>query len=227
MDDDDQIIETDALFSRPFRTIFGKRRHSWLSHKPKVTYAVLVGRNVTTDAQTLDSIINPSNRLRTTGGVLGSVAVVDDGTSWTMGLGEWGWFLASGAGNATVALPSVAPAFGESLYEVHQILQTLTAVGIATRTMTVNVLTGMTDGTGAAAHMGLAGPTAITDTQFGTFFVPRAPGLAQLNDNGTFTTSDISPLPVGLGDAGTISSVIGAGVAADTHTIGALVRRVA
>jgi len=61
---DEQEIETDALFSRPVRTLFGKAfRHSWFKHVPKLTYAVLVGRNVTTDTQLLDAIIDTNGRL--------------------------------------------------------------------------------------------------------------------------------------------------------------------
>jgi len=226
---DDDVIETEALFTRPVRTLFGKAfRHAWFRHVPRITYAVLVGRNVTTNTQTLDSIIDRNIRLRSSAG-LGSIAAIDDATVWSgIEVGEWGWLFQTGAGNAPVVLPSLAGALVEGVFEVHQILQTLRAVGVATRTMTINVLTGMTDGSGATAQDTYAGPTGITDTQFGTFFIPRAPGLAKLNDNGTITTSDVSSLPLMLKeDQGSITSVIGAGLAADTHELGCLIRRVA
>jgi len=232
-EDEDGIEDSRLLFTRAARDLLGGARkglRSFFRYQRRVQPVVLVGRNVTTDAQTFDSIINSNNRLRTTGGYLGSETVLDAPTSFTMEIGEWA-YVASGniAGNASAFIPLLATAIGQPLFEVHQILQTLSAVGVATRTMTLQVVAGMPaiPLRGAADDdFAVTGPT-ITDAEEGSVFIPRAPGLVQLNDNGTITTSDISPLPIMGGDSLTITSVITAGLAADTHRIAAVMRRVA
>jgi len=230
MDDDDQIIETDQLFTRPFRTIFGRKRHSWLFHRPRLTYTVVVGRNVGSDTQTLDSIINAAGRVRVDGDLGDGTAVRTLASFVDLAIGETA-YIDSGdvAGNATAVIPAVTSAFGEARFEVQQILQTLLAdASIATRIMLVNVLTGMPAATGAGGNdAGFAGPTGITASQSGRLFIPRAPGLAQLNDNGTITTADVSPLPLLGGDGLTLTSVITAGVVGDVHRLSCIARRVA
>jgi len=227
------VVNFARIFTDPLRKIFSAGRGPSpenIDTDPVLHFVTLVGRNVTSDTQAADSIVNSNNRLRTTGGYLGSETVLDAPTSFTMEIGEWA-YVASGniAGNASAFIPLLATAIGQPLFEVHQILQTLSAVGVATRTMTLQVLAGMPaiPARGAADDdFAVTGPT-ITDAEEGSVFIPRAPGLVQLNDNGTITTSDISPLPIMGGDSLTITSVITAGLAADTHRIAAVMRRVA
>jgi hypothetical protein len=236
--DDDQIIETDALFSRPFRTLFGRKRHSWLTHRPKLTYTVLVGRNVTTDTQTLDSIIflNASSVpvLRVAGGGVGTVAAADQLSGWaTLAVGEYGHYVTGNvAGNASATLPSVAPTGNESVFELLQLLITLeNDATVASRIINCDITTGLLVETGSpfsqTIQIRTVGPT-VTASQEGSLLLTRAgQGATGINTNGAPTQGTTSPLPILLGDSGTVTSLITAGVAGDFHRLSAFVRRVA
>jgi len=233
-EDENGIEDSSRLFTTAARDLLGGARkglRSFFRYKRRIQPVMVVGRNVATNTQTIDPLFDVNGLIPTTGGYLSdspiSSTVPTDFTA--LEVGEWD-FIASiiRAGNATATIPSAATTDGR-LFEIHQILTTLIAVGVATRTMTLLAQTGMpaagvmtTDDDFAVT----AGPS-ITDAQQGRIFVPRAPGLVQLNDNGTITTSDISPLPIQCGDAGVFESVITAGLAADSHRIALVVRRVA
>ena len=162
----------------------------------------------------------------------GPVDAVVELTTWaTLDVGEWG-IIASGstAGNADAPLPS-ATSSTQKVYEIHEILQTLIAdANAASRVMTILGVAGMPIATGAWTVLddfAYTGPT-LTLSQQGRHYIPRAPGLRQLNDNGTITTADDSMLPALLSDStGTITSRITAGLAGDQHRIAAVVKRVA
>ena len=234
-DDENGIEDSSRLFTTAARDLLGgaaKGLRSFFRYRRRIHFFALVGRNITTDAQTLDSIIGAHGLWKTTGGYLQPEPLI--GTTFPTGftgiaVGDWD-FVASDiiAGNATATIPAASTSDGR-LFEIVQILQTMDATGIATRTMTLAVQTAMPSiaamGT-ADDDLAVTGPT-ITDTQEGRVFVPRAPGLVQLNDNGVITTTDISPLPILIGDGGAILSVITAGLAADNHRIAVLVRRIA
>jgi len=233
-DDENGIEDSSRLFTTPARDLLGgaaKGLRSFFRYKRRIKPVIIVGRNVTTNAQTIDPLFDVNGLVPTTGGYLSdSPITASPPTDFTaLEVGEWD-FLASAivAGNVTASFPSASTTDGR-LFEIHQILTTLIAVGVATRTMTLFAQTGMPDAgvmTTDDDFAVLAGPS-ITDAQQGRIFVPRAPGLVQLNDNGTITTSDISPLPIQCGDAGLFESVITAGLAADSHRIALVVRRVA
>jgi len=231
---DEESIETDALFTRPVRTLFGKAfRHAWFRHIPKITYAVLVGRNVTTNAQTLDQLValrgvTGPPALRVMDGT--GAAAINDATAWTMEVGDWGLFSSGSiAGNGSAVLPSLASAFGEAVFEIHQLAHNLDCdATVATRTIVTSFVTGM-DNPQALPLNDFARTMGSTQTanENGTMFIPRAPGLVQENDNGTIATADISPLPVLLGDSGSITGDITNGVAGDVHNLACIARRVA
>jgi len=226
---DDQIIETDALFTRPFRTLFGKKRHSWLTHKPKVQYVALVGRNVTTDTQTLDTTIDADGRLRVDAGLLGAGATVPNtGSSWTgMEVGETRWFTTTAInGNVDATLPTLASGTEEHIYEVLQLLHSLDCdATAASRIPTLKIVAGMPEQV-TLNDWSQVGATSTT-TENSKLFVPRGPATAKINDNGTITDGATSPLPMFIGEAGTITVTVASGVAGDLHLLSALVRKVA
>jgi len=230
LSEDELEVESDLLFTRPARTVLGKRRFRWLQFKQRIRPVVLVGRNVTSDTQTLDPLVSVSGRFRTDGGVLGSGAAVTSPANFaSLAVGESAWTTTgSVAGNAVATLPSIASAFGEAIFEVHQILHVLIADGnAASRIPTLSVQTGMpTSVATTLTDWTQVGATATLSQEI-HMLVPRGPAVVKLNDNGTITDGATSPLPMSLTDAGTLSVTVAAGLAGDSHALTALVRRVA
>jgi len=230
----DDEIETELLFTRPARTIFGRKRFRWFQHEPKIVYAALIGRNVTSDMQTLDTIIDSLSRVRTiespgnTSGLgSGSGSAIGDGTA----VGDV-IELDSGniAGNAAISIPTATPTSFQ-LWELLQLLWSGTMDGtVATRTPAPLITTGLNSTVQATATRDFSFGVlpSLTASQEGRIFVPRASALLQVNDNGTITTGAASPLPMLFSAQGlVIADVLAAGVAGDTHRISAWCRRVA
>jgi len=228
----DDEIETELLFTRPARTMFGRKRFRWFQHEPKIVYAALIGRNVTSDTQTLDTIIDSLGRLRTDSG-LGTVtggtgqSAIGDGTN----VGDV-IELDSGlvAGNVAIGLPTATPTSFQ-LWELYQLLWSGTMDGtVATRTPAPLITTGLdsTVQTTATRDFSFGVLPSLTASQEGRIFAPRAPALLQVNDNGVITTGAASPLPLLFSATGfAIVDTLAAGVAGDTHRISAWCRRVA
>jgi hypothetical protein len=192
---------------------------------------VILGGNPTA-AGTLSRALQVSAAgfVRTDAGVLGSgVAVGNTAASWSaLAIGTSAWFTTGSiAGNATAALPNVAPAFGDSIFQVEQILHTLdTDATVASRIPTLTILAGMPSIVTTLNDFSQVGATS-TANENSKMFVPRGPAVVKLNDNGTFSDGATSPLPMFIGDAGLISVVVASGVAGDAHSLSALVRRLA
>jgi hypothetical protein len=234
-EEDENGIENSSLFfTTPVRVLFGGAKRglrSFFRYARRAKPVFILTRNVTADTQTLDPLMGTHGLIRTTGGYLNPDPLI--GTTFPtdftdLDVGEWGFVAsATAAGNANADIPSAATSDGR-LFEIHQILTTIIAVGVASRTMTLLARTAMPSVAGMAQEDDFlhSGPT-ITDAQQGRIFVPRAPGLIQNNDNGTITTTDASPLPILCGDALLFRSAITAGLAADSHRVGVLARRVA
>jgi len=220
-------IDIETVFTRPLPSKvvsppvskgFFRR---WLS---RVQPVYVVGRPVV-EGQALDNIIDALSRLK----IVPFIGEVDIGASWDqLALGEYA-IATTGevAGNAVSSLPTVS-ATEVQLYEVEAILHTLDCdATAASRVPTVNVNLGV----GRVSpwllnDFAISGATS-TANEDSSLLIPRAPGLVQINDNGTFTTADSSPLPLPLTTSGLISATVAAGVAGDVHQLTALVRRVA
>lgn len=195
---------------------------------------VLVQRPITSDTQSFDTIVDSSSRLRT---VVAQAAWSGTGAGTMPGtepaVGDY-ITLDSGpiAGNAVLAIPTTAPSYIH-IYALEQLLYTvLCDATVATRTPIVSITAGMATQVLAAATLDFiaaASLPSLTASQEGRVFVPRAPALVQLNDNGTITTGAASPLPM-LVDTTLpfqIAATLTAGVVGDTHRATAWLRRVA
>jgi len=225
-----RLDSPDGLFTKAVRRIFNRLGSASQKEFPilqSVQPVMIVGRDVTSDTQTFDEIVDAQERLRVN--VFAHSGTILTGATWAaLEIGDWAWANSGeGAGNAVVLLPTSSPT-DEMVFEVHQILQQLDNDGTAaSRVMTLTVVTDMNSVSPWALNdFAHTGPTA-TANENASVFIPRAPGLIQNNDNGTITTTDSRPLPVMLGNGGTITSTITAGVAGDVHGIACLVRRVA
>jgi len=222
-------IAFDRIFSDSAKKVLASRRGPGAEHvdiEPTIQPVVIVGRNILTDAQALDEIIDANERLR----VSMDPASPDSGDNWAqLEVGDSA-IATTGeiAGNAVSSLPG-SSATDVELYEVEAVIITLDCdATVAARDIVL------------AVNLGLprVSPWALNDWQRtmtatqsanenGSLLVPRAPGLVQENDNGTFATADVSPLPLPMTTSGSLTSTITNGVAGDAHVLTALVRRVA
>jgi hypothetical protein len=196
----------------------------------KIRLSILLGANPTATGTLSRALqVDSTGRLRTDSGVLGTGAVVSSPTSWSsLAIGEWAWaFTGSIAGNAAASLPTVAPAFGESIFEVEQILHVFDAQAtVATRVPTLTVASGMPSIVSTLSDWTQVGASS-TSNENSKMFVPRGPAVVKINDNGTISDGATSPLPVSLTDGGSLSVTVSLGEAGDAHSLAALVRRVA
>ena len=222
-------IAFDRLFSDAAKKVLASRRGPGAEHadvESTIQPVMIVGRNILTDGQPLDEIIDANERVR----VSMDPALPDSGDNWAqLEVGDSS-IATTGeiAGNAVSSLPG-SSATEAQLYEIEAVLITLDCdATVAARDIVL------------AVNLGLprVSPWALNDWQRtmtatqsanenGSLLVPRAPGLVQENDNGTIATADVSPLPLPLTTSGAITSTITAGVAGDVHQLTALVRRVA
>jgi hypothetical protein len=226
---DDEGVDSDRLFVTPIRQLLrsGLGLLRW-RHTPRINYTVLLGRAVTSDTQTLDTIVDARGAQATDAKFLGDgTAVSNTGLSWPSAMGVWAWVTSTIInGNAIAALPAVASVFGDAIYEVQQILHTITCdATVATRVPTLAIGSGMPRQVGDT-DFPQTGPS-LTASQTGAIFVPRGPAVVKLNDNGTFSDGATSPLPVYLSEGGSVSVTVAAGVVGDLHLLSALARRIA
>jgi hypothetical protein len=230
-DDEQGIEDSSRIFTTPARTLLGGARAgrpSFLRYFRRLRPFVLIGRDITTDTQTLDNIINAAGRLRVDAG-LGSGAVVTSPASFlSLAIGESAWAMTgSVAGNVAATLPTLASNFGESIFEILQILHVLDDdATVASRIPTLTIVTGMPSIVTTLDDWSQVGATA-TQNENAKLFIPRGPATAKINDNGTITDGATSPLPMFIGDAGVISVAVASGVAGDAHSLACLVRRIA
>ena len=232
-DDETFLVRLSRLFTDGARGFlqqtFAQRELDISSLHRSVQPVVLVGRNVTTDTQTFDAIMNTSGRLRVDSGLGPGTAVSNSAGSWvSLAIGDY-LYATSGsiAGNATATLPTVASANGDSVFEVEEVLHTLTTdATVVTRTPTLNVLAGLPSIVTTLNDWSQVGP-AVPASQKGKLFIPKGPAVAKINTNGVFTDGATSPLPLLIGDAGTLSVTVASGVAGDSHSLSCLVRRIA
>ena len=229
LDDDGMEVETDLLFTRPARTVLGKRRFRWFHWSQRVQPVVLIGRNVTSDTQTLDPLFTAAGKLPSDGGFLGSgTAVGNTASAWNQDIGVAAWFTTGSiAGNANATLPTLAPSFGDSIFSIEQILHVLDCdATAASRVPTLTIVAGMPSIVTTLNDWSQVGATSTT-TENSKLFVPRGPAVVKINDNGTITDGATSPLPMSIADGGVISVAVAAGVVGDAHSLSALVRRIA
>jgi len=238
-DDENGIEDSSRLFTTPARDLLGgaaKGLRSFFRYKRRIQFFALVGRNVTTDAQTIDPLFNanrqvPVSEFNPTASFVGTGALVGGTGTWPGTVGDVKWVVVVNAADGSeAAIPSTAISGVDRLYEVLQIVSGYIAIGVATRVHQIAVSGMLTFGQATVDSLReYLVPTGVTltDTEEGKIVVPRAPGLVQLNDNGTITTSDSSPLPIYVEEAGTIATTTTNRVATDRAMIAALVRRVA
>lgn len=227
-EEEDVDIDSARLFTESARSILGRKFFRRFRVRPRIQPVIFVGRNVTTDAQTLDPLFDGNGKVPTTGGYLTDTRPVATASAWaSLEVGDWDYFTTgSVAGNVAASLPS-STGTGEVIYEVHQILHTLDNDGTAaSRVPTLVVVAGMPSISSALNDWSQVGATA-TAGENAKLFVPRGPAVVKINDNGTITDGATSPLPMLIGVAGTLSVTVAAGVAGDAHSLSALVRRVA
>src|SRR3990167_4245020 len=212
-EEEDVDIDSARLFTESARSILGRKFFRRFRVRPRIQPVIFVGRNVTTDAQTLDPLFDGNGKVPTTGGYLTDTRPVATASAWaSLEVGGWDY---SSTGT------------GEFIYEVHQILHTLDNDGTAaSRVPTLVVVAGMPSISSALNDWSQVGATA-TAGENAKLFVPRGPAVVKINDNGTITDGATSPLPMLIGVAGTLSVTVAAGVAGDAHSLSALVRRVA
>ena len=190
--------------------------------------ALLVGINAATGG-VVPASVDANGRLRTDAGILMPSAPGNTLATWNaLAVGQYGYFTTgSTAGNVTATLPSIAPSFGDSIFEVHEILHTLdNDATAASRVPTLVVLAGLPSIVTTLNDWSQVGATA-TANQNAKLFIPRGPATAKINTNGTITDGATSPLPISGGDAMVLSVTVAAGVAGDAHSLSALVRRIA
>jgi hypothetical protein len=202
---------------------------------------ILVGRDVTTDGQTLDAII--AGRRVIVGGV--ATGAMMDPRLLVQHLSVEGVVATGSAlpdiavgryfeGNTTTADGTDATwplTIASGLAGLWEILMAVGSVGadatVATRTFVVNLVTGL--GIVAGLTGGVHTTTAITLTasEEGSAFLTNN-GLALLNDNGTITEDAIpSPFPTLIDAGGSLTCNVTTGQATDAVQISLFGRRVA
>lgn len=214
--------------------IFGKRRHV----KRGIQGVYLVGGELASDTTAIRNVTSSRGVLvdlsvAGSGIVPSQVAFSSSIGDTTYGIGDWGTIgQASIAGNVAIAFPTATPT-SQQIFELRQLLYIASCDGtVATRTPTPRIqntlipsgpiMTQITD-----FNFSTALPS-LTASEQGRVFVPLAPGLVQLNDNGTITTGATSPLPIYFNPQTTVfQCTLTAGVAGDSHGMLAVVRRVA
>src|SRR3990167_9930507 len=69
-EEEDVDIDSARLFTESARSILGRKFFRRFRVRPRIQPVIFVGRNVTTDAQTLDPLFDGNGKVPTTGGYL-------------------------------------------------------------------------------------------------------------------------------------------------------------
>jgi hypothetical protein len=162
-----------------------------------------------------------------TGVYAGDVVALE--TSWPADIGDVKVLNAQSMAGADVGIPSTAASGVDRLYAIEEILsQVKNDANVATRVHQIYIRTGFASpAVMTVLNDFLSTGITLTASEQGRIFIPRAPGLVQLNDNATITTADISPLPVYVTEGGSVSTTTTNKQATDALGIAVVVRRVA
>lgn len=190
---------------------------------------LLMGRNITSETQAADDIVDTDGRLKVAMGALGGATAT---TAWVPGnfiVGQYA-LVSTGeiAGNVVANLVASLSPTTPQLWELLSVLISANVdATVASRIINLQINTGLPAvTTPTPLDFALVGPT-LTASQKGKLYVPYSPGQIQLNDNGTVTQSNTNPLPMLVADTVSIADSLTAGVAGDVHLVAAVLRRVA